>query len=485
MTQPIPDTTPATDHTQAQAAESPERDMPVTEIPDAASVIDCTEAQVAENLEMDISITELIFDEVPDETPPEAATTNITRVDVVASIAELRPDLSIEHINSLLFDSQAYYQLHEDVRKAGIDALEHYFTFGIKENRHLPRLPIQRGHDYTYKQGYTVGISCAGKNNMAHKYRLEFPKDEEGYTFIFDIFEDLLEIIKKIFISDRLVFLRPEANEITLYVLSLAINLGLHIQFDFDDLLLPEFTHLTGAIRSKAATIDFDFISAVSSASLLPLANSISCSTEILADCLKYVGRPCRILNNKLKSDYFLPEDKIDSLLDSKQDGPLKLLYPPGTLTHRMDYARIHGVLLALCEKFGEKLDITIIGKAQDQPGFKLFESSFRYIDIMPVEDFMLKLTDYDVALTPLEHTIFNHAKSNIKYIEAAARAVPVIATPTPEFAKVIRHNINGWLCETDHEWWHVIEQLIIDKSKLKPVGIEAYRHAKKELCYV
>lgn len=74
----------------------------------------------------------------------------------------------------------------------------------------------------------------------------------------------------------------------------------------------------------------------------------------------------------------------------------------------------------------------------------------------------------------PLEDTIFNNAKSNIKFIECGSQGVPVIASPRDEFVEAVTHGVNGWLCESQAEWYSTLEKLIKDPAVIARASLKA-----------
>lgn len=90
-------------------------------------------------------------------------------------------------------------------------------------------------------------------------------------------------------------------------------------------------------------------------------------------------------------------------------------------------------------------------------------------------------ISQHDIALAPLENTIFNNAKSNIKFIECGSQGVPVIASPRDEFKAAITHGVNGWLCESQNEWFTQLEKLIKDPKVLHRVSLKARESVIKQ----
>ena len=72
-------------------------------------------------------------------------------------------------------------------------------------------------------------------------------------------------------------------------------------------------------------------------------------------------------------------------------------------------------------------------------------------------------LAGVDVSLAPLRRDRFSDAKSEVKYLEAAAVGVPTIASASPAFEVAIRPGENGLLAATRAEWDAALRALVRD----------------------
>jgi glycosyltransferase involved in cell wall biosynthesis len=91
--------------------------------------------------------------------------------------------------------------------------------------------------------------------------------------------------------------------------------------------------------------------------------------------------------------------------------------------------------------------------------------------------DFIAK---HDMLLVPLEDSIFNRAKSNVKFIEAAAMGVPVLASAVGEFSQSITHGSNGFLAHDLNDWQVLLNEIIQKPKQLKNISKNANQTVKK-----
>jgi len=211
-------------------------------------------------------------------------------------------------------------------------------------------------------------------------------------------------------------------------------------------------------------------------------ADNFTCSTSVIAQWLETLGKPVDVVPNRLPSRYFNNNKLLSHA--SMETRKLKILYPSGSPTHARDFSVISAVLARLFQEYRDGFELTLLGSCSQLRYFhKLSPMHIKIIEKLPFEEMLKLYAAHDVVLVPLEKTIFNHAKSHIKYIEAASQGTPVIATPTAEFAAKIKNGINGFLCDNAADWYQLLEKLIADKSILHDVGKQAYHQAQKEDC--
>ena len=80
-----------------------------------------------------------------------------------------------------------------------------------------------------------------------------------------------------------------------------------------------------------------------------------------------------------------------------------------------------------------------------------------------------------------MENNIFNRAKSENKWLEAALVKVPTIASNFGEFKNVIKDNETGILCSDNNDWYISLKTLINDDYQRKRIGENAYNFCINE----
>jgi GT2 family glycosyltransferase len=89
-------------------------------------------------------------------------------------------------------------------------------------------------------------------------------------------------------------------------------------------------------------------------------------------------------------------------------------------------------------------------------------------------ETWPIAMSSCDVALCP-QRVDVQPAKSNVKVTTAMDLGLPVIASPLQSYREIIKHGENGFLCETQEEWYEALVKLK-DPEVRKQIGSEGKR---------
>ena len=90
-------------------------------------------------------------------------------------------------------------------------------------------------------------------------------------------------------------------------------------------------------------------------------------------------------------------------------------------------------------------------------------------------------ISEVDINIAPIKDNIFNEAKSENKWLEAALLKIPTIASNFGAFKKIINNGETGLLCTTNEEWYKALKDLILNKSLQYYIGSNAYQFCKEQ----
>jgi len=123
---------------------------------------------------------------------------------------------------------------------------------------------------------------------------------------------------------------------------------------------------------------------------------------------------------------------------------------------------------------------LTIFGESLLLDEFKELKPFLNRIEIrqlVPLSLLQKEIARFDINIAPLELKPFCHAKSELKYFEAALLEIPTIASQTITFQNIIDHGKNGFLAQSANEWFNLLEMLVNDKKIRDRTGRNAFTH--------
>ena len=166
---------------------------------------------------------------------------------------------------------------------------------------------------------------------------------------------------------------------------------------------------------------------------------------------------------------------------ESKQrNGKLRIGYFSGSITHNEDFEMVLGAILRLMDEFPE-LELVIIGELTIPDILKKYGDRIISKGFMSWEKLPWLVASVDINLAPIKQSIFNEAKSENKWLEAALVKVATVASNVGAFKQIIEHDNTGVLCNNqEEEWYNSIKTLLLDKAKREQIGKNAHDYAIK-----
>jgi glycosyltransferase involved in cell wall biosynthesis len=92
------------------------------------------------------------------------------------------------------------------------------------------------------------------------------------------------------------------------------------------------------------------------------------------------------------------------------------------------------------------------------------------------------ELLSSDIGIMPLDNTLWEKGKCGFKLIQYMACGLPVVASAAPANEEIIDDGINGYIVNSNREWYLSLEKLIQDSSMRERFGKSG--RAKVELNY-
>lgn len=209
----------------------------------------------------------------------------------------------------------------------------------------------------------------------------------------------------------------------------------------------------------------------------MQLCEAVITTTERLAEELRSY-MPEVFINRNTASELLVSiSEKVVSDPPKKDKSKVILGYFSGSITHNDDYAMILPVLLRLLERHSNLL-LMVVGELELPNELKPYADRVIVKPFMDWIELPRLIAQSDINLVPLLDGIFNEAKSENKWVEAALVQVPTIASNLGAFRQMITHEVTGLLCDNREDAWEEgIERLITDVKLRKELALNAYQY--------
>lgn len=81
-------------------------------------------------------------------------------------------------------------------------------------------------------------------------------------------------------------------------------------------------------------------------------------------------------------------------------------------------------------------------------------------------------LINFDIGVMPLSNDIWSNGKCGFKALQYMALGIPAVASPVGINSQIVDHGVNGFLCESEEEWFSSLSKLILNPNLRAEFGI-------------
>lgn len=309
------------------------------------------------------------------------------------------------------------------------------------------------------------------------RYRVKHQREQlEAYNYTTDeiYFTDIKQDLLRFY--HMFIFFRcPETEEIALFV-ELAKRMNKKVVYDIDDLVID--TRYTDTIKYVSEMTEDDKkaydTNVRNMQSLLSKCDFAITTTNCLQEELrKYISKVYINRNVASEEMIFLSRQALNRV--NKNQNKVKIGYFSGSITHNADFELLHDVIIRVMRRH-EEVELYLAGELDLPEDLEPFQSRIKKIPFMDWKKLPAVIAEMDINLAPLEDTIFNRAKSENKWIEAALVKVVTIASDVGAFHDCIEDGKTGVLCQNVQEWDEALEKLISDPEYRSILGERAYQ---------
>lgn len=272
------------------------------------------------------------------------------------------------------------------------------------------------------------------------------------------------------------VFYRNVPNDTVRQFVKLAKYFNKTCFFSIDDLVIDtEYTDTIEAIKSMPKEQREEYDSGVKGyGDMMRLCSYSITTTETLAHEMKRKGSgPVHVNRNVMSQEMIAISDKVIHEVD-RDNSKIVVGYFSGSDTHNVDFRMILPSLQKLMKKH-ENVYLKLVGRITPPDGLEEFKDRLILIPYMGWRLLPAQIRECDINLAPLaEDSIFNSAKSENKWSEAALVKTITIASPVGGLKTEITDGITGVLSNND-EWYEKLEELVNNAELRNKIANKAY----------
>jgi glycosyltransferase involved in cell wall biosynthesis len=251
--------------------------------------------------------------------------------------------------------------------------------------------------------------------------------------------------------------------------------------YDIDDLVFDEKYVSTIKYVSEMSEEDkkvyYDGVNRMKET--LSLCDYAITTTEGMANELKKYTKDV-LINRNVASERMCELSLSAMKASIKEEDKIYIGYLSGSITHNPDFELIKPAIVKSMKKH-DNLYLKVIGILDIPKEFDEFKDRIITEPFVSWEKLPEIIASLDINLSPLEDTLFNRAKSENKWMEAALVGVPTLASNVGAF-KVIKDGTDGILVEnTTNGWYEKLENLICSGDLRRNIGMNAHERVMKK----
>jgi glycosyltransferase involved in cell wall biosynthesis len=275
---------------------------------------------------------------------------------------------------------------------------------------------------------------------------------------LFRCYKNQLEVVMRRLPAD-IVFIYREAALIGPAILErVAARKGVPVIFDIDD---PVFLPYKSPANSWASLLKLS----TKTHTLFRLSSQVIAINNLIGDYARQYNPNVTVIPNCIDTSRYIPRPGIN---DSGDGQPAKLVWI-GSQSTMQNLLEIVDPLRRIQNDY--EAPVLLIGSGAADLDLTQFEARQ-----WSAETEISDLQEGDIGLLPVNDLPWNNWKFFFKAIQYMAIGIPVVARRIGSNAEIIEDGVNGFLVETDRQWYEKLALLIRDPGLRRRMGAAARR---------
>lgn len=356
---------------------------------------------------------------------------------------------------------------------AAVGRVFHYA--GNVEGRSLRKIDVERAQNHKGTVLFINGCCVEHPTRYRVLHQMEQLR-EAGISCEKVLFEDIELQMEQNF--QLFIFYRCECTDEVAKFIDLAKSHGKTVCFDVDDLITDtKYTDQVPFVQEMQPLNRrlFDEIIRRTGVTLSKSDIAITTTEELAHELGKVIPRTYINRNTASKEMVLCAERAYQNA--SRDASRIVLGYFSGSLTHNQDFEIVRPALMRLMEKYPQ-VWLLLVGELDASDELQKFRDRIVRKKTTDWRELPKLIVQADINLAPLEDTIFNRSKSEIKWIEAALVRVPTVASKLGAFEVMVKDGVTGVLCENeDDAWYQRLARLVEQEAQRKMIAQQAYSY--------
>lgn len=270
--------------------------------------------------------------------------------------------------------------------------------------------------------------------------------------------------------ASHVIIYRTGYQEVYKVLKKLGEKYHIPIYYDIDDLVFDtKYTDQLTYTQNLSIAEKRNYDATVEQyGKLLALCDGTITTTSVLQKALEKYNLPA-LLNRNLASQELV---EISNKVIKKASDKVKIGYFSGSITHNENFNLIKPALIKILQE-QKQVELHLVGHLDIPKEIQKFNDQIVVHDYVDWHDLPQMVGEMDINLAPLVTSVFNAAKSEIKWMEAALVKVPTIASNIGSYKEMIIDNETGILVNDD-EWEEKLKDLVINFEKREKIATNA-----------
>ncbi|MDT2686673.1 rhamnan synthesis F family protein [Enterococcus gallinarum] len=279
--------------------------------------------------------------------------------------------------------------------------------------------------------------------------------------------------------ASHIIIYRAPYDDRLVELIRLARKYHKPVLYDIDDLVIDtKYTDQLTYVQnlSKVEKNNYDS-GVISYKKMMLLCDGAIASTGSLKNEL-FNYQKTVLLNRNLANQELVKLSQAAIKNKTHNNEKVKIGYFSGSITHNENFELIKPAILKILEIYPQ-VELHLVGHLDIPKEMEKFDSQLVIHPFVDWKELPKLISEINVNLAPLVQSVFNEAKSEIKWLEAALVQVPTLASDIGAFKEMIIDHETGFLAK-DNEWFEKLERMINDTSFREQIGKAAYEFVLK-----